>query len=304
MVEVVDNTSKENINSDISMNESLVESKDEKFVASTNSGETELGSVEVEVIKETIDKIPGPGKVIGYGFKSIGASVKQVFKHPLRLLPAIILAVIWLVINILQACNVNSTPVRVISFLTFAEGGMHGGFIGAVGGIIGKGMFVGAVIIIIGLFKKKNKCEKRSLKDVILGSFGFSLDTLFAFLTGIGLSMLFYLFISGGALKVSFMGGMGAMILAAFTALNGGFLVGLINAFTSRGKTKASPTGRSIARGLALGFIISAFLGLIGIKLILIITGLVLIVGGIVMMILQKTGVVKLGKEDNKQWKD
>ena len=288
-----------NIEKEVDEQNQIQEQQSFDFDADLASGEAALGSMVLKNVAQNV--VPGPGKVIGSSFKSLFASIADIFKKPIKLIPAIVLAVIWFVINILQACNVNSTPVRVISFLTFAEGGMHGGFIGAVGGIIGKGMFVGAVVIIIGLFKKKNKGERRSLKDTILGSFGFSLDTLFVYLTGIGVSMLFYLFISGGALKVSFMGGMGAMILAAFTALNGGFLVGLINAFTSRGKTKASPTGRSIARGLALGFIISAFLGLIGIKLILIITGLVLIVGGIVMMILQKTGVVKLGKEDNKQ---
>lgn len=269
------------------------------FDANNSSEESELGSYLLKVTEDKV--IQGPSKVIGSSCKTLFASILDTVKKPKKLIPAIVLAVIWLVINILQASGVNPPIVRVISFLTFADAGTHGGFIGAVGGIIGKGMFVGAIVLILGLFKKKNKGERRSLKETIIGSFGFSLDTLFVYLTGIGVSMLFYLFISGGALKVSFMGGMGAMILAAFTALNGGFLVGLINAFTSRGKTKASPTGRSIARGLALGFIISAFLGLIGIKLILIITGLVLIVGGIVMMILQKTGVVKLGKEDNKQ---
>ena len=267
------------------------------FDANNSSEESELGSYLLKVTEDKV--IPGPSKVIGSSCKTFFASILDTVKKPKKLIPAIVLAVIWLVINILQASGVNPTIVRVISFLTFAEGGMHGGFIGVVGGIIGKGMFVGAVVIIIGLFKKKNKGEKKSLKDTILGSFGFSLDTLFAFLTGVGLSMIFYLFISGGALKVSFMGGMGAMLLAANASLNGGFLVCIINAFTSRGKTKASPIGKSIVRGLALGLIISSFLGLIGIKLIFIITGLVLIVGGIIMMILQKTGVVKIGKEAN-----
>ena len=300
MVEVVDNTSKENINSDISMNESLVESKNEKFVASTNSGETELGSVEVEVIKETIDKIPGPGKVIGYGFKSIGASVKQVFKHPLRLLPAIILVVIWLVINILQASGINNIAVKTISFLTFADAGTHGGFIGAVGGIIGKGFFAGAVVVLVDLFKHKNKGEKRSFKETIIGSFGVGKDTLWVYLLGIGVAMFFFLFISGGATRISFIGGIATAFLAARAALNCGFLQMFIASFVSKGKEKASPGVAGCVRGLSTGLMASALIGLINVNLVLIILGSILVVGGTVMTILQATGAVKLGKEQAK----
>ncbi|MBO4667777.1 MAG: hypothetical protein J5666_06625 [Bacilli bacterium] len=300
MVEVVDNTSKENINSDISMNESLVESKNEKFVASTNSGETELGSVEVEVIKETIDKIPGPGKVIGYGFKSIGASVKQVFKHPLRLLPAIILVVIWLVINILQASGINNIAVKTISFLTFADAGTHGGFIGAVGGIIGKGLFAGAIVFLVSLFRNKKSGTKTFTKENLKGIFKVSRNSLWAYLTGIGLSMFFFLFISGGATRISFMGGLGVSLLAIGSCINKGFLFMLMASIFSKGKTEVSPYAIGIMQGLSIGLLLAALIGLININLILIILGSVLVVGGIIMMILQAKGVVKIGKEETK----
>ena len=276
------------------MNESLVESKDEKFVASTDSGETELGSVEVKVIKEVAGKIPGPGKVIGYGFKSIGASVKQVFKHPLRLLPAIILVVIWLVINILQASGINNIAVKTISFLTFADAGTHGGFIGAVGGIIGKGLFAGAIVLIVNLFKHKSKDEKKSFKDTFFGAFAIHLETLWAYLFGIGLSMFFFLFISGGATRISFMGGLGVCFLAIGSCINKGFLFMLMASIFSKGKTEVSPYAIGIMQGLSIGLLLAALIGLININLILIILGSVLVIGGIIMMILQAKGVVKL----------
>ena len=72
------------------------------------------------------------------------SSITAVFKNPIKLLPALILAGLWLIINILQGFGINILPVKALSFLTFAEAGMHGGIMGAIGGIIGKGMFVGA----------------------------------------------------------------------------------------------------------------------------------------------------------------
>ena len=277
--------------------EQVQEKQSYSFEASKSTDETELGSYEIKD-KEENKNIPGPSKVIGAWFKSLFASIIDTCKKPIKLIPAIVLFVVWFIISFLQASGINPLPVKILSFLTFAEAGLHGGFIGAIGGIIGKGLFACAVVILISLFKKGNKGEKRSFKETILGSFGFNLNTLFVFLTGIGVSMLFYLFISGGATKRAFMGGMAVMLLAALSALNGGFIPNIINAFTSKGKTKASEAGVGFTRGLALGFIISAFIGLLGINLILIITGLVLVVVGIVFMVLQKTGVVKLGKED------
>lgn len=300
MVDEIDDKSKEENKSDIAINESLVESKDEEFNASTNLGENELGSVEVKVIKEMTGKIPGPGKVMGYGFKSLGTSLKRIFKHPLILIPAIILVIVWLVINILQSNGINNTAIKTISFLTFADAGTHGGFIGAVGGVIGKGLFAGAVVAIVNLFKHKNKGEKRSFKEKIAGSFGVKLDTLWAYLFGIGLAMFFFLFISGGATRISFMGGIATTFLAARAALNCGFLQMFIASFVSKGKEKASPGVGGCVRGIATGLLASSFIGLINVNLILIIIGSILVIGGIVMMILQATGAVKLRKEQAK----
>lgn len=283
---------------DLNMEKEQVQEKQSySFEASKSTDETELGSYEIKD-KEENKNIPGPSKVIGAWFKSLFASIIDTCKKPIKLIPAIVLFVVWFIISFLRASDINPMPVRVLSFLTFAEGGLHGGFIGVIGGLIGKGLFACAVVIIISLFKKKEKGEKRSLTDIILGSFGVNLNILFAYLTGIGASMLLFLFISGGATKVSFMGGMAVMFLSAFSALNGGFIPSIINAFTSKGKTKATETGVGFTRGLALGFLVSALIGLIGINLILIITGFVLVLVGIVMMILQKKGIIKLEKGD------
>ncbi len=299
MVDDIEKTSVDN-NSNITTNETLVGSKDEEFLASNSLGESELGSVEVKATTEVANKIPGPGKVIGYGFKSLFESCKQVIKNPIKLLPAIILVVIWLVINILQSAGVNNGAVKTISFLTFADAGTHGGFIGAVGGIMGKGLFAGAIVLIVNLLKHKSKDEKKSFKDTFFGAFAIHLETLWAYLFGIGLAMFFFLFISGGATRISFMGGLAVSLLAIGSSVNKGFLYLFISSLLSKGKTQVSPNVGGIMKGISIGLLASALIGLININLILIIIGSILVIGGIVMMILQAKGVVKLGKEKSK----
>lgn len=265
-----------------------------QFSALNVSGEAAYGAIGNTAMSAVSNAIPGPGKLIGTSVKQFFTSIGAAFKDPKRLIPAFVLAVVWLVLNILQSCGINPVPTRILSFLTFANGGMSGGFFGAVGGIIGKGIFAGALVSLIGLFSRKGGV-KRSFGETLKGAFGVSLNTLWAYLTGIGAAMLLYLFISGGATRISFMGGIAASFLAARAALNNGFLRQLLGSFTKR-KSPSDPNVQGLIRGLSVGFAASAFIGLSNINLILIIIGSLLLVGGIVMMILQATGVVKLGK--------
>ena len=267
------------------------------FNASSTSGESALGSIGSSLATAATGVIPGPGKVIAGSVKSSFSSIAAALKNPKSLIPAIVLAVIWLVLNILQACGINPVPTQILSFFTFANGGMSGGVIGAIGGIIGKGLFVGAIGSIIRLITNKNKSGKRSLSDSIKGSLGFTFDALGAYIAGAGLAFFLFLFISGGATRMAFMGGLAAAYLAGRSALTNGFLTRLLTSITSKGKTKASPIPQGIVKGMAAGFALATLLGLINIWLVHIITGSVLLVGGVVLIILQKTGVLKNGKE-------
>ncbi|MBQ3724094.1 MAG: zinc-ribbon domain-containing protein [Oscillospiraceae bacterium] len=265
-----------------------------RFNAPSVSGETAYGTIGNAAMSAVSNAIPGPGKVIGTSVKQFFTSIGAAFKDPKRLIPAFVLALVWLILNILQACGINPRPIKILSFFTFANGGMSGGVIGTIGGILGKGIFAGALVSLIGLFSRKGGA-KRSFGETLKGAFGVSLDSLWAYLTGIGAAMLLYLFISGGATRISFMGGIAAAFLAARAALNNGFLRQLLGSFTKR-KSPSDPNVQGLIRGLSVGFAASALIGLSNSNLILIIIGSMLLVGGIVMMILQATGVVKRGK--------
>ncbi len=266
------------------------------FTALNEAGEAAYGTIGSTAMNAVTELIPGPWKVIGTGIKQFFSSLRAVLKNPQSLIPAVLLAIVWLVLNLLQVNEVDAAPVQVLSFLTFANGGMSGGFLGAVGGLLGKGIFAGAITTLLGALLRKKPDGKRSFKDTLSGTFGVSLGTLWAYLAGAGAAMLLYLFISGGAPRLAFMGGIAAAYLAAKSVLNNGFLHRLISSFTSKGKAAAGPGAAGFVRGLTVGFLAAAFLGLTNVNLILIILGAVLFIGGVVMMILQVKGIVKLGK--------
>ena len=269
------------------------------FAAPGFSGEAVYGTIGGSAIGAVSNVIPGPGNVIASSAKNFVASLGRAVKDPKTLIPTVVLAVVWLVLNILQACGIDPIPTKILSFITFAKGGMNGGFLGAVGGVLGKGIFAGAIASLIGLLTRKGG-KKRSFVQTLSGAFGVSLETLGGYLAGIGAAMLLFLFISGGALRISFMGGVAAAFLSARAALSNGFLRRILGSLT-KSKSPSDPNVTGLVRGLSVGFAAAAFIGLIGINLILIITGAVLLVGGAVMMILQTTGVVKLGKGANVQ---
>ena len=77
---------------------------------------------------------------IGVG-KFIAEYIRQsltVLKNPKQMIPTVVLGIVWLVLALLASFGINPLPVRILSFLTFAQGGMFGGVLGAVGGILGK----------------------------------------------------------------------------------------------------------------------------------------------------------------------
>ena len=269
-------------------------SKSIDFHAPVLAGEASFGSVSEGSGEQTESTEKGPGKVLGDTLRSFFSSLGSAFRDPKKLIPAFILAGLWLILNILKACGISPLPARIMSFLTFADAGMNGGIAGAIGGITGKGLFAGAVVSVIGLFAKKNRGPKRSFRDTLKGAFGADAGTVWAYLTGAGAAMLFYLFISGGSTRMSFMGGIAAAYLAARSALNNGFLRRFIGSF---GRKKGGGAGAAgFVRGMAAGFAAASVIGFSDIDLILIILGSLLLIGGIVMMILQACGVLKTGK--------
>ena len=264
-----------------------------RFEAPGEGGEMTLGTPGSS-LPGAAQLIPGPLRVIGESVKSFFASLAAAVKDPKSLIPALVLAVVWAVLDILKDRGIEPAPLKVLSFLTFAEGGMEGGTAGFIGGLLGKGLVAGAVTSVVSSFRNKQEGEKLRLFDVFKEGFGLRKDSLWPWLAGIGAALLLYLFISGGALKMSFMAGASAAYLAARAAMNDGFLKKLFSSVTSKGKEAAGPGAAGLIRGMALGFAAAALLALAEKKLLLLIPGGVLLLGGAAMMILQ---AAKAGKK-------
>ncbi len=258
--------------------------------AANFAGETVAAQTGVNLTGE----VAGPFAVIAGGFRNMISSVKAAGKDPKRLIPALILGVLWLVLGVLQALGVNFLPVRAMSFLTFANAGLSGGIVSAIGGIIGKGVFAGAVCTLIRSLTTKKTGQKRSFGDIVKGAIGISGDTIWSWLGGIGAALFLFSFLSGGISRYSFMGGVAAAYLTAKAALSGGFLSRLVSSVTAkiRGRASSGAAG-GFLRGMTIGFSAGAVLGLLNINLILIIVGALLVLTWAVMLLLQKTGVLQ-----------
>ncbi|MCR4686058.1 MAG: zinc-ribbon domain-containing protein [Lachnospiraceae bacterium] len=271
-----------------------------KIQASTAMGEAVYGSLKQEVVSSVSEKVSF-GSVIGNGFKQFFQGLGSCLKNPkyiiLTLLVIIFYFVVWLVLNILQSLGINPWPLKILSFLTCADGGMSGGFLGGVGGIVGKGVFVSGIITFISpLFRKKGS-SKRSFGDTLKGTFLIKREMIGYYVLGIGIALIIYIFITGGATRIACLCGVGAMIVSARSAVNNGFLSRIIGSLIP-GKNAAGGAGLGLMKGYVIGFAISVFLGVVtGTRFIPILLSFPIILTGILLIILNLVGVIKPKKE-------
>jgi hypothetical protein len=200
--------------------------------------------------------------ITGYIRQSIKA-----LKNPKQMIPTVVLGVFWLVLALLGSFGINPMPVRILSFLTFAQGGMFGGVLGAVGGILGK-IVVAAFLnaIIIPLFQKKAPFTgigggiKSFFKSLAIKS----ITAVAPLLGGIGLSLLVYAFMnSSQSLQNSIVGIIAFVMLLQNMGKQGGFLWGLVFSVAgsiSKGKTPSYIGVSRCLSGMTLGFALAVSL--------------------------------------------
>ena len=247
------------------------------------------------LIEDTIEKEEpkGPFRYTGFAIKKGFKNIGMLFKHPKQLIPILVLCLIWLVMALLYSFDINTGIVKVISFATFAQGGMSRGILGAVGGIIGKAVFAYFIHSIIKalFYGKKQRKEKgqgffKSIKT------GFTINSLKAagkFLTGMGLALLIFNFFAGDLSPVNSVIGIITFILAMRVLYKkSGFLWGLLLSFSSNPKKGRLPDIKGAVRvilGFALGSLTGFALVYINIKDIAYISGAVMFLSGIVLII-------------------
>lgn len=196
-----------------------------------------------------------------------------VLKNPKQMIPTVVLGLVWLVLALLGSYGINPLPVRILSFLTFAQGGMFGGVFGAVGGILGK--VVVAVFLntaIIPLFQKKAPFS--GISGGFKGFFGAlavkSITAIAPLLGGIGFSLLLYAFMnSTQSLQNGIVGVVAFVMLLQNMGRQGGFLWGLVFSVAnniSKGRTPSYTIVSRIISGMTLGFALGVALSAIKLK--------------------------------------
>jgi hypothetical protein len=196
----------------------------------------------------------------------------QVFKNPLKLLPTVVIGIVWLVIGILSSLwQPFPWPMQIASFLSYAEGGLFGGVFGAVGGIVGK--VVMAVFInsaILPLFEKKPPFVgvAGGLKGMFTSMSKDAASGIAPLLSGLGLALLFYTFMNINQCWQNSMVGLVSLVMLLQAMGNkSSFIIGFIFS-AARTLTKGKvPTFLSVTRfltGMTIGFTMAVGLSLVG----------------------------------------
>lgn len=195
----------------------------------------------------------------------------EVFKHPKLLLPTLILALVWIILGILQTHVRANLPMKVLNFLTFAQGGLYGGFIGAVGGILGKVVVAAFVnVLIVPLFQGGHPFSNfgsslTAFKESFKSESSEALTPLFK---GIGWALIFYvLFNWTQSAENSMVGIMSAVAALLALGRKGGLVWGLVSSIAgslSKGKTPDYTNIMRVLTGLSLGFALGVVLSFAG----------------------------------------
>jgi hypothetical protein len=234
--------------------------------------------------------------LIKNSFTQAKAALAAYLKNPKQLIPVIILAVFWIGLGVLQALGIKPWPLKFLSFLTFAQGGLFGGFWGAVGGIVGKAIFayfVSALLVPVFTGKASKKAISEGFRRFTSGFKQFSLGIAAALLMGIGAALIVYNFLSGNSTLINSMPGLVGFVLALRTLIRQtGFLWNLLLMIAgklSKGRLPATVTVHRFFSGFAAGGLAGVGLSALPWAYLPYLVGLVLVVVGIVLGVVSKS---------------
>ena len=255
-----------------------------------------------EPIKENTNGSSGNANQKDGGFIAMLINeVKGLLRNPKKLLPTIILSIVWMLFSIMSAMGANIPILRFLYTLTYSNGGMFGGFFGAVGGIFGKAVFATVVnTLVLSLVAKKNPFANavKSVKG-IFGKAAFSgLSAISPFLIGAGSGLLLYwLFnITSSPVNcaVAVVGAVGAF--SAIGKKNGIItsLVYTVAGKLTKGRFPSQVTVNRLITGFSAGFALGLPLTFVRFGWLLFLVGAVILAAGIAFAVFGKKGMKKI----------
>ena len=227
-------------------------------------GEVDFGEIGMQGIASEAAKVFSPIAGIFHDLGSYLGGALKIITKPGALIGTILLAGMWFALDYFK--DSGSELVKILSWLTYSEGGYGRPIAGMVGGILGKGTVAAAILSVFNggigrTFKGlaalfTGKGQKRGILGILLG---------------IVIGAAAYLFFAGtGASKETAMAGIAGTLLA-MQAMGGesGKLYDLAKSLTSR-KTdgfRSEVKGKCLGllTGITLGFAIATVLTAFGV---------------------------------------
>lgn len=193
------------------------------------------------------DPTMGPFRFIISSIRKAISGLGALLKNPKILILTLLISGIQTGLAYLKIYLPTSDLVKYASLITFAQGGMYAGLLGAVGGVIGKGFYTWFInTLVFSAFSKKGPKQAKQKAPRTNGA----IALVFA---GIGLALVTYNFLSGNASLENSVIGITAMA-ASFRTLKkkDGFLVGFICSFTKGRMT--THAAAIVIKGMITGF--------------------------------------------------
>ncbi|MDD4124126.1 MAG: hypothetical protein PHW77_00135 [Eubacteriales bacterium] len=231
-----------------------------RLSASPSVGETAVMLLPKSGLTGTLN----PFTAVFGSIKRFVCGFKSLFKNKKKLIPALVLAFLWILLSLLPMLGVNNAAVKTLSSLTFAQGGYSKNIVNIIGGLLGKGM---VAAVFVSLFSGGLKSTSGGLKQTV-SSFKNSIKNTESFclwLMGTGFALVFYNFTVGKASVWQGMAGIAGLLLClrAF-GTSGGFLRNILTSLTAnksngiRHENKISL--QSLLSGMACGFAIAVIM--------------------------------------------
>jgi len=222
----------------------------------------------------------------------VKAGVMDIIRHPAKLLPTIILSVIWMAISYLMAMGKDTAVVKWLNTLTYASGGMYGGSVGAAGGIFGKAVFAAVLnTIVLSLWAGKNPFAKdENGQSLMRKATGKGISKVAPFFIGLGASFVLYYFFNVTSSTKNVMVGVMAAIGTVQAAQSSHGIIFSTVLFiiekVSGGRSPSSSAVRNSLMGATAGFALSVPLTFLHQPLLLTAAGSAVLLLGILLAVL------------------
>jgi hypothetical protein len=222
----------------------------------------------------------------------VKAGVMDIIRHPAKLLPTIILSVIWMAISYLMAMGKDTAVVKWLNTLTYASGGMYGGSVGAAGGIFGKAVFAAVLnTIVLSLWAGKNPFARDEKgQSLMRKATGKGMSKVAPFFIGLGVSFVLYYFFNVTSSTKNVMVGVMAAIGTVQAAQSSHGIIFSTVLFiiekVSGGRSPSSSAVRNSLMGATAGFALSVPLTFLHQPLLLAAAGSAVLLLGILLAVL------------------